>query len=250
MTNQFKLLKEYHYQAKPLYLTNCWNVGSAKLIEGASVIGTSSYAVAETLGYNDGEVVPFSYVLWLAERLVASTTLPVTIDAEGLYSNNLAGLANHAEQLIKTGISGLNFEDQLVKGVALTRWSIDEQVLRISLIKEVAKELKVDVFLNARTDVFFQSANHQQALEEVIERGLAYAKAGADGFFIPGTMDSTIIQAVVKEVPLPVNIMLDGKTSAQQKWQEIGVKRISTGPYTYLESQELLTEIFNRGEAN
>lgn len=242
MSNQFNHLKDCHYQEEPLYLTNCWDVASARLIEGqgAEVIGTSSYAVAQSLGYNDGEEVPFSYVVWLAERLVENTTLPVTFDAEGLYSSGLEELGHHAECLIRTGISGLNFEDQLLRDGA-GRWPIQEQVKRIRLIKKVASQLGVDVFLNARTDVFFQGANHQGLVDEVIERGQAYAEAGADGFFIPGTTDAAIIQRVVHEVPLPINIMVEGKAS-REKWFQMGVKRISTGPHTYLDNQEQLAK--------
>lgn len=244
MENQFNRLKGYHEQKKPLLIYNCWDVGSAKLMEskGATVIGTSSYAFAETLGYNDGESVPFSDLIVLSERLVAATSLPVTIDAEGLYAQRLETLSNHAERLIQTGISGFNFEDQLVKAGAVTRWSLEEQVQRIRLIKEVAAKMNVAIFLNARTDVFFQSRNHQQAVVEAIARGRAYAKAGADGFFIPGTFDSEIVRRVVNEVPLPVNIMIDGDAVARKKWCEIGVKRMSTGPHTYLANQERLAK--------
>ncbi|WP_314064817.1 isocitrate lyase/phosphoenolpyruvate mutase family protein [uncultured Vagococcus sp.] len=242
MINQFKRLKDSHFQVEPFYLTNCWDVASAKLIEkqGAVVIGTSSYAVAQSLGYNDGEEVPFSYVVWLAERLVGNTTLPVTLDAEGLYSSGLKELGHHAEHLIRTGISGLNFEDQLLRDGS-GRWPIQEQVKRIRLIKEVASQLEVEIFLNARTDVFFQGTNHQGLVEEVIERGRAYAEAGADGFFIPGTTDVAIVERVVNEVPLPINIMAEGKSS-REKWHQIGVKRISTGPHTYLDHQNQLAK--------
>ena len=41
----------------------------------------------------------------------------------------------------------------------------------------------------------------------MIERGKAFADAGASGFFVPGLADPQQIERVVREVPLPLNVI-------------------------------------------
>ena len=40
-----------------------------------------------------------------------------------------------------------------------------------------------------------------------IERGKAFADAGASGFFVPRLADPTQIERIVREVPLPLNVI-------------------------------------------
>src|SRR4051812_49921876 len=51
---------ELHVKSAPLLLYNAWDAGTAKSIldAGAKAIATSSWAVAETQGYRDGESIP------------------------------------------------------------------------------------------------------------------------------------------------------------------------------------------------
>ena len=63
-------------------------------------------------------------------------------------------------------------------------------------------------FINARTDLFIKTTDHDDALiDEVIERGKAFADAGASGFFVPRLADPRQIERVVREVPLPLNVI-------------------------------------------
>ncbi|KTD84935.1 isocitrate lyase/phosphoenolpyruvate mutase family protein [Paenibacillus etheri] len=66
--------------------------------------------------------------------------------------------------------------------------------------------------------------------------------AGADGIFIPGLTDRNLIEQFVQKSPLPVNVMvMDGMVS-NAELQELGVKRISYGPYSYFQAQHNLQE--------
>ncbi|WP_366521045.1 isocitrate lyase/phosphoenolpyruvate mutase family protein [Brevibacterium sp.] len=56
----------------------------------------------------------------------------------------------------------------------------------------------------------------------------AYARAGADGIFVPGVHDQARIAAIVEASPLPVNV-LAGPTLSQSELAAAGVARISTG---------------------
>ncbi|EFR98501.1 transferase, putative, partial [Listeria ivanovii FSL F6-596] len=93
------------------------------------------------------------------------------------------------------------------------------------------------IFINARTDIFFQGRKETEALvNEAIKRTKAYAKAGADSIFIPGLLSPQLIRTFVQKSPLPVNVMLmDGMVSTAEL-TEIGVKRISYGPNSYFQA--------------
>lgn len=56
MISQFQKFEDLHHQTEPLLLRNVWSAQSTKVLEklGYKALGTSSYAVAEMLGYEDG----------------------------------------------------------------------------------------------------------------------------------------------------------------------------------------------------
>ena len=94
----------------------------------------------------------------------------------------------------------------------------------------------IPAFINARADVFLETGanvQHSEMVDEAIFRCKAYAAAGADGFFIPGLTDLTLIQQICRASPLPINIMkTDGVTGLSEP-AALGVTRISVGPAPY-----------------
>ena len=89
-----KAFAELHIKGSPILLYNAWNVGSAKAIvqAGAKAVATSSWAVAAALGYEDGEMVPKDIVEEVAGGVVEAVPVPVTVDFEGGYAEDGAGL--------------------------------------------------------------------------------------------------------------------------------------------------------------
>lgn len=114
--------------------------------------------------------------------------------------------------------------------------------------------MSTEIFINARTDVFFQGRDETVDLvEEAIKRAKAYKDAGADAIFIPGLLSPKLIRAFVEKSPLPVNIMMmDGMLSVEEL-QKIGVKRISYGPLSFFQAnlaiQQEVERIFEGGRA-
>lgn len=246
LINQFQSFKELHFQEHPLYLFNCWDIMSAKIVEskGAKAIATSSYAVSDAWGYEDGEDSPFTHLVRLSQQLVKNSKVPVSIDAEGLYSNSLKTLYANAQSLFATGISGINFEDKKYDSSWYTLWSIDEQAKRIQTLKQASGDLNIEIFINSRTDLFLREINHSTELvKEAIQRAEAYAAAGADGIFIPGLTQLDLIEEFCKNSPLPVNIMLKPYIYTENiEWKNIGVSRLSYGPHFYLHVQDILAK--------
>jgi 2-methylisocitrate lyase-like PEP mutase family enzyme len=213
-----------HQKGNPVLLYNAWDAGSAAAIveAGAKAIATSSAAVARAQGYDDGETLPLDFALQIAGRIAATVNVPVTIDFEGGYSEDDRELAANIGKLLDLGIVGINFEDRVVKGDGM--YSIDRQAKRIEAIRKAAEKKGVPLFINARTDVFLGQTGD---VAEAVQRGRAYAAAGASGFFIPGLTNDSDIRKIVEDSPLPVNVMVMGGVSPVDKLAKLGVARVS-----------------------
>ena len=227
-----KRFAELHVAGTPLLLYNAWDAGSAKAIleAGAKAIATSSWSVAAAQGYGDGEAIPIGFAEQIVGRITATVDIPVTVDFEGGYSEDDGELAANIARLLDLGVIGINFEDRIVKGSGL--YSVDRQARRIAAIRKAAERNGVDLFINARTDVFFEHGD--DAVGEALDRAKAYAAAGASGFFVPGLVNDALIGRVAKAVTLPVNVMVMDGVPSNGRLSELGVARISYGPIPYV----------------
>jgi 2-methylisocitrate lyase-like PEP mutase family enzyme len=232
-----------HVKGEPLLLYNAWDAGSASSIAkaGAKAIATSSWAVAEAQGYRDGEAIPVALVEQIVGRIVSTINLPVTIDFEGGYSEDESGLAENVSRLLDLGVIGINFEDRVVKGTGL--YPIDRQARRIAAIRAAAKKKGIDLFINARTDLFLgQEGDPAQSVGDALARAKAYAGAGASGLFIPGLQDDELISRICAGAELPVNVMVMDGVPSNGRLAELGVARISYGPIPYITAMNALKE--------
>lgn len=231
-----------HQRGNPLMLYNIWDAGSAKTVAdaGALAVATGSWSVAAAQGYEDGEEIPLDLLVMIAKRITATVDVPLSVDMEGGYAVAPAELRENVKQIIKAGAVGMNFEDRVVKGSGLH--PIEEQAQRISAIREV----ETAFFINARTDLFLQAeANaHADLVSDAITRGKAYAKAGADGFFVPGLVDTKLIAEICDGVDLPVNVMMAPNAPSVDVLAELGVGRVSHGPFPYRKAMVSLKERF------
>ena len=227
-----KRFAELHVAGTPLLLYNAWDAGSAKAIleAGAKAIATSSWSVAAAQGYGDGEAIPIGFAEQIVGRITATVDIPVTVDFEGGYSEDDGELAANIARLLDLGVIGINFEDRIVKGSGL--YSVDRQARRIAAIREAAERKGVDLFINARTDAFFEHGD--DAVGEALDRAKAYAAAGASGFFVPGLVNDALIGRVAEAVTLPVNVMVMDGVPSNGRLSELGVARISYGPIPYV----------------
>src|ERR1700728_225492 len=231
---------ELHVKGAPLVLFNAWDAGSAKSIvaAGAKAIATSSWSVAEAQGYRDGESIPIEFAQQIYARIAAAVDMPVSVDFEGGYGEGEEELAAHVTQLVGLGVVGINFEDRVVKGSGL--YDVQRQARRISAMRKAAEKKGVWLFINARTDLFFQDGDPAQYMDEALERAKAYAAAGASGFFIPGLTNLALIEQLSITVPLPVNVMVMDGLPSNEELAGHGVSRISYGPIPYIQAIDAL----------
>ncbi|AUM70564.1 isocitrate lyase/PEP mutase family protein [Pseudomonas fluorescens] len=233
---------ESHRKGNPLLLYNAWDAGSAKSIFdcGAKAVATSSWAMARAQGYRDGEMIPFSLVAQLTERIVRAVDAPVSLDFEGGYcGDDDSELVFNVLELLSLGITGLNFEDRIVKGQGL--YGIDHQANRIAILREAANTRGASLFINARTDLFLKKdGKPEDYMDDAIKRAQAYAAAGASGFFIPGLVEDHLIREICDNTSLPVNVMLLSGMSSIRSLSKLGVARISFGPTPYVQTMSVL----------
>lgn len=232
-----------HQDSQPLVLINCWDAGSALAIQnaGALALATGSHSVAAAHGFEDGEQIPLDHVLWIAERICASTDLPVSIDFEGAYARDPSDVSDHVTRLIRTGAIGMNFEDRVVGGTGL--YSIDDQCARIRAARAAADASGIPFFINARTDLFLNASatDHSENVPEAIERASAYSAAGADGIFVPGLAEEDLVRQVCEKAGAPVNVMV-GSMEAIEQAQTCPVARISLGPFPHAWTMQWLAD--------
>lgn len=239
--------KELHNQTKPLIIGNVWNVQSAKVCEKLDfqAIGTSSAAIAHSLGYEDGEQMPFSDLLFIVEKISKGVTLPLSVDIEFGYGNTATVIANNIISLEKSGIVGINIEDSFFEnGVRKLKDSLQFSQL-LKEVKNILAKQGISIFLNVRCDAFL--INVPNALQIAMDRIKNYEQSGADGIFLPCITNESDISTIASQTKLPLNVMCMPELPNFETLEKLGVKRISMGNflnnYAYTVLENLTTKI-------
>lgn len=232
--NHYETFYQLHHQHTPLMLANAWNVKSAQIIEqnAYDAIGTSSGAIANSLGYEDGEKIPFSELLYMIQRIKASTNIPLSVDLERGYTDNLKELTENIQQLMDIGVAGINLEDSQGEEIYLKK---------LYAIKNHLKKSNQQLFINARTDGFLLKVD--APLETTIRRAKLYQDAGADGLFVTAISDADTIRKIASSTTLPLNVVGSPKLSSIQTLSEYGVRRISMAVFLYRASYNQLDRL-------
>ena len=230
-----EMFLKFHQDKEILVLLNSWDIGSSKLIEacGYKAIATTSMGIAASLGYPDCQIISLSEMIDAITGIVNAVQVPVTVDIEAGYGNNLQEIIESVKKIIATGIVGINIEDSTDLNEAL----IDEMEFceRISAIRALSDSLGFHLVINARTDSFYTSSGStQEKLSESIKRGNKYREAGADCIFVQPVWDKEIIATLVKEINAPINILSNpaigaGLPPSVRELQDLGVARLSLG---------------------
>ena len=223
MPNTAETFHALHAGPDILVLPNAWDAASAALMSdaGAKAVATSSAAVAWARGYADGDILPLPILLQVISECAKASRVPLTADIEGGYSDDLATLAETIKGVIGAGAVGINLEDG-------TR-SPDLHARKVEAARKAADQAGVNLFINARTDVYLKGlAAGDAALAETLRRADLYGRAGANGIFVPGPNDATLIASLASQIVLPFNIMSRGGVPKAAELQAMGVRRLSS----------------------
>ncbi|MGH6785817.1 MAG: isocitrate lyase/PEP mutase family protein, partial [Novosphingobium sp.] len=226
MTDHVAAFKALHVSGDPLVVFNIWDAGSAKAVAaaGARAIATGSYGVAEAQGFSDGEDFSIEDALRNLERIVRVIDLPVTLDFESGYGATPAEVGASVQRARDAGAAGINMEDRMPGEAAL--------VPLAEAAERIAAAASTGLFVNARCDVYrgVKPEDYgQHLIEAVLERGEAYAAAGASGLFVPFLGDHPTIGKICAAAPLPVNILWGPGRGTKAELAALGVARISYG---------------------
>lgn len=248
--NQRELFERFcaaHAAPEPLIVVNCWDPASAAVLSrhpDCQTVGTSSAGMAGSKGYRDGEHLTAEKVLAAVADICAVTDKPVSVDIEGGYVET-AELGAFVSQLSICGAVGINIED-FHDGRVLP---VSEAVARISAIRSSLAAEGRQVFINARTDAFWQSDLFTDPLSDALLRIDAFADAGADGVFLPGADRPGDRRVLAHASALPVNFLMTPATSIRELADD-GAARISLGSAPFRAAMtsidSLATQMFAR----
>ena len=228
-------LLSLHHSGELLVLPNIWDPIGARILaaKGYPAVATASAAVSASLGYQDGEKIKRSTLIDLLGRIARSVDVPVTADIESGYGETLSDLEVTAQQVMESGVVGVNLEDSVEDHAGLR--SVEEQCRRISILRQVADGMDVHLVINARIDSFVSQSftDGQQAIEEAVTRARAYTAAGADCIYPIGPGDEATVRILQERIESPINILASPNAAPLSVLREIGINRVSFGPFVF-----------------
>lgn len=215
----------------PLILPNSWDAASTILYEAAGfeAVGTSSAAIAASLGVPDGEYLDRNEMLEVVERISNCVELPVSADIEAGYGTLEAEVKRTVSETIDAGAVGVNLEDG-TDDQASPLLDPERHCAKIRAAREAADEANVPLVINGRTDVFWREVGDEaDRVDHAIKRANAYYEAGSDCLFVPGVTDPEKIDALVDGIRGPLNVLGGPNAPPIPELGELGVARVSVG---------------------
>jgi 2-methylisocitrate lyase-like PEP mutase family enzyme len=235
LTAAARRFRAAHHGPRPLVLPNVWDAVSARVFAdaGFGALATSSGAVAEALGYADGQQTPPAEMFAAIARITRSVDVPVTADIEAGY-----GLApgELAARLAGAEVVGCNLEDS----DPVTRDLADpgRQGDYLAAMHAAAGE---GLVINARVDVFVRPrpAEAGDAAEDAVERARRYLEAGADCCY-PILAPLAVLPGLVADIGGPVNAMCRPGGPSLAELTAAGAARITFGSSLHQSATEEL----------
>ncbi len=186
---------------------------SAKIAEaaGVAVLYVSGGAIARSMGYPDIGLVTLTEMQKRLEEIRAVTALPLIVDADTGYGNALNAIRT-IRTYARSGAAALHIEDQ-VEPKRCGHYEGKQVVASTEMVQKIQAAVEAcgdsGLVVIARTD-----ARAVLGLDAAIERGNAYAEAGADMIFVEAPQSIDEIERIALEVkaPLVINMFWGGKT--------------------------------------
>jgi len=216
-----------HRGPKPFVMPNPWDRGSARILEhmGFDALATTSAGYAFALGRRDAEGgVSRDEAIGHAAEIVQATALPVNGDLENGFGTTPEDCAETVRQAAAIGLAGCSIEDTTAD-LADPIIDFGLAVERIAAAVEVVRALDRPFTLTARAENFLYG---RRDMDDTLRRLNAFADAGADVLYAPGTRTIELVRQVCGGVDKPVNVLASaGLTVAEIA--DAGAKRISLG---------------------
>jgi len=209
-------LRELLARPEPLVAPGAYDALSARLVEqaGFDVVYMTGFGTTASLaGRPDVGLLTGTEMVDNARRIAAAVDVPVIADADTGYGNAI-NVVRTVQAYEQAGVAGIHLEDQVMpkkcghmSGKAVI--PADEMAGKIRAAVEARRD--PDFLLIARTD-----AAAVEGLSAAIDRGRAYADAGADVLFVEAPTSEDDIARVAEELrgvaPLVFNWAEGGRT--------------------------------------
>lgn len=228
-----------HHQKSMFLLPNAWNAATALLYEelGFPAVATTSAGIAFSMGYPDGEVMPFEEMLYVIRRIVQAVQVPVTADIVAGFAHSSDELAANIRKILEAGVVGINFEDGRADGTLL---DMAQNISRIQVIRQVANEQQIALVINARVDTYWLGGGKGD-FADTVERAKAYLAAGADCIFVPSLTDAGEIARLRAQIDGPINLLAAGMDP--KELAALGIERLSLGSLPFRTALGYLQQI-------
>jgi len=223
--------RRLHDRREVLVLPNAWDVPSARVFEdeGFPAVATSSAGMLVSLGYPDGEGIPYKEFVAAVGRISRVLSVPLSVDVVGGFGDTPQGVARSVRAVIRAGAVGINIEDFVHSTKELL--SVEKQEARLRALIRLRESLKVPFVINARTDALRYAPGDDEAkMREAIARAAAYRDLGADCVYPMGLTDGASISRFVKALNFPTNVMVRKGLPPVPELKRLGVARVSFGP--------------------
>ncbi len=222
------LFYDLHHRDHPFVIPNPWDIGSARMFaaRGFEALATTSAGVDHVSGHPEG-TAGREMILANATQIAGATDLPVSVDLEDCYGADAAGITDTIRMAADAGAVGGSIEDARYGGGGML-YSIQEAAVRVSSAAEAAAALPFKFTLTARAEGLLYGNSD---MDDIVRRLNMFAEAGADVLYAPGLKTVEQVEAVVKAVDKPVNVLLGlgGTTMSMADMHRLGVARVSLG---------------------
>ena len=228
---QARRLRELLEQPGPIVAPGIYDGISAKVAERAgfpAAFISGAAVTASVLGYPDVGLQTMPEILNQARNMARVVDIPMIVDIDTGYGNAL-NLMRAVREFESAGLAGIFFEDQTFpkrcghfEGKQVI--AVEEMIVKIKAACETRRD--DDFVIIARTD---SRALH--GLDHAIERGKAFAEAGADLVFVEALLSEEEMHKAAQAIPVPLqaNLSEAGKTPVLpvDTLYEMGFKLIS-----------------------
>jgi 2-methylisocitrate lyase-like PEP mutase family enzyme len=180
---------------------------------GFNAIFFSGGALSRSNGFPEIGLVTMTEVLDRVGRVIASSSIPVIVDADTGYGNSINAIRT-VQELERIGAASFLFEDQVTPKRG-GHWAGKQVIAKEDMVKKLraAYEVREDpnMMIIARCD-----AIAVEGFDSAIDRARAYRDAGADILFVEAPTSVIELEAIPKLLegtPCLVNrVPLGGKT--------------------------------------
>ncbi len=220
-----RAFRALHERQRAFLIPNPWDIGTARLLArmGFEALATSSAGFAYSMGKRDYGVTREEMMAHVG-AIAAAVDLPVSGDLENGFGDAPEAAAETIRLAAAAGLVGGSIEDATQRQEAPI-YPIGHAAERVRAAAEAAHALPFPFTLTARAENYLHG---RPDLDDTVRRLQAFQEAGADVLYAPGLSRLEDIEAVVRSVDRPVNVLALAHLEVAAL-EKVGVRRISVG---------------------